>query len=110
MAPPFQSCEFDILFGKGISHSGDVLDLGVEERLVEKSGAWYSYNGERIGQGRDNARTYLEEHPAILTTLEGQLLERKGIHRPQASGAEEPSDQGMSTTNGSRTKAVRARA
>lgn len=109
MAPPFQSCEFDILFGKGISHSGDVLDLGVEENLVEKSGAWYSYNGERIGQGRDNARQYLEERPEALLSLEAQLLERKGLKRSISPHAEETSDKAVAT-NGSRNKAVRARA
>lgn len=109
MAPPFQSCEFDILFGKGISHSGDVLDLGVEENLVEKSGAWYSYNGERIGQGRDNARQYLEERPEALLSLEAQLLERKGLKRSISPHAEETSDKAIAT-NGSRNKAVRARA
>jgi recombination protein RecA len=85
MAPPFEQCEFDILFGKGISRSGDVLDLGSDMKLVDKSGAWYSYNGERIGQGRDNARTYLEEHPAMLVDLENRILEARGVKRPDTS-------------------------
>src|SRR4051812_7061970 len=70
MAPPFQSCEFDILFGTGISRSGDILDLASEANVIEKSGAWYSYNGERIGQGRENARVFLQEHPAMMAELE----------------------------------------
>ena len=63
MAPPFREVEFDILYGQGISHSGDVIDLAVEANIVEKSGAWFSFQGERIGQGRENARTFLEQHP-----------------------------------------------
>ncbi|MEM1417113.1 MAG: recombinase RecA [Myxococcota bacterium] len=81
LAPPFQLCEFDILFGKGISRSGDVLDLGVAANIVDKSGAWYSYNGERLGQGRDNTRTFLEEHPELLAEIEGKLLEKHGLKR-----------------------------
>ena len=84
MAPPFQSCEFDILFGEGISRTGDVLDLGVEAGVVEKSGAWYSYQGERIGQGRENARSYLKEHPEMLERMEAQVLEKHGLGRTDA--------------------------
>ena len=70
MAPPFREVEFDILYGQGISRSGDVLDLASDLNLVEKSGAWFSYQGERIGQGRENAKTYLEQHPELLDKLE----------------------------------------
>jgi recombination protein RecA len=87
LAPPFLACEFDILFGKGISRSGDVIDLATELKIIDKSGAWYSYNGERIGQGRDNARTYLEEHAHLLAEIEGKVLEAKGIKRV---GAQKP--------------------
>src|SRR5262245_7574241 len=66
MAPPFTECEFDIVFGRGISRSGDVVDLGSELGVIEKSGAWYSCQGERIGQGRDNARAHLEQHPEMM--------------------------------------------
>ena len=69
------------MFGEGISRTGDVLDLGVEIGVVEKSGAWYSYQGERIGQGRENARTYLKEHPEMLERMEAQVLEKKGLSR-----------------------------
>lgn len=81
MAPPFTECEFDILFGRGISRSGDALDLASEVGIVEKSGAWYSFDGERIGQGRDNSRNWLEEHPAALAKIEAALLERAGVKR-----------------------------
>jgi recombination protein RecA len=91
LAPPFTSCEFDILFGKGISRSGDIIDLATELKIIDKSGAWYSYNGERVGQGRDNARVYLEEHPQLLAEIENKVLEAKGLRRAkaQAQAAEE---------------------
>ncbi len=79
LAPPFRLCEFDILFGTGISRTGDVLDLGVEADIINKSGAWYSYGEERVGQGRDNARTFLEEHPEILAAVERKLLQKHGL-------------------------------
>jgi recombination protein RecA len=83
IAPPFTACEFDILFGEGISKSGDALDLGVEANIVEKSGAWYSYNGDRIGQGRETARQYLKDHPDALTEIERKVLAAKGVIRDQ---------------------------
>ncbi len=89
MAPPFQDCEFDILFGKGISYSGDVLDLAAEANIVEKSGAWYSYKGERIGQGRDNARGYLDEHPKMLEAIRAQVLQKHGLAPEVAVPAKE---------------------
>ncbi len=79
LAPPFRLCEFDILFGKGISRTGDVLDLGVEAGIINKSGAWYSCGDERIGQGRDNARTFLDEHPDMLAQIERKLLQKHGL-------------------------------
>ncbi|MEM7446947.1 MAG: recombinase RecA [Myxococcota bacterium] len=85
LAPPFQVCEFDILFGKGISRSGDVLDLGVADNIVDKSGSWYSYKGDRIGQGRDNARRFLEEHPELYNDIEHRILEKHGLSRGGAS-------------------------
>jgi recombination protein RecA len=106
LAPPFMSCEFDIMFGKGISRSGDLLDLASELKIVEKSGAWYSYNGERIGQGRDNVRNYLEEHPEMMGAIEAKVFEAKGL-KPNvpveaAATAEKP--------NGKNADAKRARA
>jgi recombination protein RecA len=76
MAPPFKEVEFDILYGEGISKEGDVLDLGVSDSIIEKTGAWYSYKDERIGQGRDNARIFLKEHPAIMEEIEKKILEK----------------------------------
>ena len=73
IAPPFQEAEFDIMFGKGISKEGDILDLAVKCDLVSKSGAWFAYNGDKIGQGRENAKTYLSEHPEIMEELEQNI-------------------------------------
>ena len=73
IAPPFKEAEFDIMFGKGISKEGDILDLAVECDLVSKSGAWFAYNGDKIGQGRENAKTYLSEHPEIMEELEQNI-------------------------------------
>ncbi len=87
LAPPFREAEFDIMFGEGVSRAGDVLDLGAEADIVAKSGAWYSYNGERIGQGRENAKKYLQEHPDMLEAIENQLLEKHGIVRSLSANA-----------------------
>ena len=73
IAPPFKEAEFDIMFGKGISKEGDILDLAVKCDLVSKSGAWFAYNGDKIGQGRENAKTYLSEHPEIMEELEQKI-------------------------------------
>jgi len=73
MAPPFKQAEFEILYGEGISRLGEIIDLGVKQGLIDKAGAWYSYNGERIGQGKENARTYLKEHPDMAAEIEQQI-------------------------------------
>jgi recombination protein RecA len=73
VAPPFKKATVDIIYGHGISHSGEILDLAIETELIQKSGSWFSYNDEKIGQGRENAKTYLEEHPEILKALELSL-------------------------------------
>ncbi len=75
VAPPFRVAEFDILYGKGISHAGEVLEFGVNLEVIQKSGAWFSYNGERIGQGKDNARRTLEENPALMEEIENKIRE-----------------------------------
>lgn len=75
VAPPFKEAEFDILYGEGISRTGDVLDLAVDRNIVDKSGAWFSYNKERIGQGRENSRQFLKENPAMLAEIEAKLME-----------------------------------
>jgi recombination protein RecA len=81
MAPPFREVEFDIMYGSGISREGDVLDLAVLDNLVEKSGSWFSFDGERIGQGREQAKDYLKDHPAVLAQVEAKILEKAGITR-----------------------------
>ncbi len=81
VAPPFKEVEFDIMYGQGISREGDVLDLASNDNIVEKSGTWFSFGGERIGQGREQAKAFLREHPEILQRVEGQLFEKYGIRR-----------------------------
>ena len=113
LAPPFQLCEFDILFGEGISRSGDILDLGVADNIVDKSGAWYSYEGDRIGQGRDNARRFLEEHPEMLAGIERRILEGRGLsHIAGADGeaVDEAEAAQPAKSNGSSKKGPRASA
>ena len=82
VAPPFKSVEFDILYGEGISREGDVLDLAVLKNLVEKSGSWFNYNNERIGQGRDSARAFLKQNPKILKDLESKIYALAGLKDP----------------------------
>jgi recombination protein RecA len=79
VAPPFKQAEFDILYGEGISREGEIVELGVLHKFVEKSGAWYAYNGEKIGQGKDNAREYLREHPAMAAEIENKIREAVGV-------------------------------
>ncbi len=79
IAPPFKEAEFDIIYGEGISRVGDVLDLGAAHDIVEKSGAWYSYGGDRIGQGRENAKAYLKEHPSTLEEIEFKVKQTYGL-------------------------------
>ncbi|MFO0665980.1 MAG: recombinase RecA [Polyangiaceae bacterium] len=81
MAPPFREVEFDILYGQGISRPGDVIDMASDLGIVDKSGAWFSYQGERIGQGRENAKAYLEQNPALMEKLEQMVLQKYNIHR-----------------------------
>ncbi|HEV2764208.1 MAG TPA: recombinase RecA [Pyrinomonadaceae bacterium] len=87
VAPPFRDCEFDIMYGEGISRVGDVLDLGVTHRVVEKSGAWFSYKGERLGQGRENSKQALKDDPALLLRIENEVRAALGI--PKVGGEEE---------------------
>lgn len=88
LAPPFREAEFDILYGEGISREGDILDLGVEQGVVEKSGAWYSVGGERIGQGRETARLFLKEHPEMAGDLAKKILAKRGIGTPGEAAPE----------------------
>jgi recombination protein RecA len=89
VAPPFKTAEFDILFGEGISRQGEIIDMGVNAKVIEKSGAWYAYNGEKIGQGRDNAREFLRENAALAFEIENKVRESLGIPL-LAGGAEAP--------------------
>jgi len=93
LAPPLREVDFDILYGQGISRAGDILDLAVDHGLIEKSGAWFAMNGERLGQGRDNVRLLLEQQPKVLDKLEIAILEKVGIARPSPiNPADEPKD------------------
>jgi recombination protein RecA len=89
VAPPFRNAEFEILYGEGISREGELVDLGVTAELIQKSGSWYSHGGERIGQGKDNVRNYLKEHPEIAKTLEEKIREKAhaAANKPAASRA-----------------------
>ncbi|MBN1127696.1 MAG: DNA recombination/repair protein RecA, partial [Chitinispirillaceae bacterium] len=85
VAPPFRDAEFDILYGKGISFEGDLLDLATEMEIIEKSGAWFSYNGERIGQGREKARDFLVEHRDLLEEIEKKVREKAAARKAFAA-------------------------
>ena len=79
VAPPFKQAEFDILYGEGISREGEIIELGVIHKIVDKSGAWYAYNGEKIGQGKDNSREYLKEHPEVAQEIEAKIRAAVGV-------------------------------
>jgi recombination protein RecA len=87
MAPPFREAEFDIMYGEGISKEGDLLDLAVEKKIVDKSGAWFSYSGERLGQGRENVKVYLKEHPELRQSIEDKLRKELGLTRDRETEA-----------------------
>jgi len=84
VAPPFREAEFDILYGEGISKQGDLLDLAVDRKIVEKSGTWFSFGGERLGQGRENAKQFLKDNPTIFKTMEAQVRKELGLTREAA--------------------------
>jgi recombination protein RecA len=88
LAPPFREAEFDILYNQGISYEGDLVDQAVERKLIEKSGAWFSYKGERLGQGRENAKLFIREHPDVAETLNLKLREILGLVKPAAAAVE----------------------
>ena len=81
MAPPFREAEFDIMYGEGVSREGDLIDIAVEHKIIDKSGAWFSYSGERLGQGRENVKTYLKEHIELRTTIEEKVRKALGMSR-----------------------------
>ncbi|OPZ22356.1 MAG: recombinase A [candidate division BRC1 bacterium ADurb.BinA364] len=102
LAPPFREAEFDLMFGHGISYEGDLVDLGVEHKVVEKSGAWFSYNGERMGQGRENAKLFLRDHPEVAREIHDRIVAIVNPPEPardapaelSAAAAEEPAENG----------------
>jgi recombination protein RecA len=106
MAPPFRQVEFDIMYGEGISKVGELVDLGVAANLVEKSGAWFSYDGQRIGQGRENAKQFMKENPEVAAKLESQLRQNAGLVAesllvgPEKDEAEEAVSSGEGTEDG----------
>ena len=89
LAPPFREAEFDVMYGEGISRTGDLLDLGVEKRIIEKSGAWFAYNGERLGQGRENVKQFLKDNPDIYKSIEERVRKELGL----GGGATVPNEQ-----------------
>ncbi len=92
MAPPFRQVEFDIMYGEGISRTGDLLDLAVENKIVDKSGAWYSFQGERVGQGRENAKLFLAEHDDMADQIQDLILQHYGLTDPPADEPEAAAD------------------
>jgi recombination protein RecA len=93
IAPPFKEAEFDIMFGKGISREGDILDLAVLHDIVNKSGAWYSYKGEKIGQGRENTKIYLQEHPEVCKEIEQLVRNKVGIGEAAVESADHSTEE-----------------
>ncbi|MGH9850773.1 MAG: recombinase RecA, partial [Blastocatellia bacterium] len=87
VAPPFREAEFDIMYGEGISRLGEIIDIGVENKIVDKSGAWFSYKGERLGQGRDNSKNTLRDNPELRDRIEAEVRATLGIGKPQAAAA-----------------------
>ncbi|MEZ5289375.1 MAG: recombinase RecA [Vicinamibacterales bacterium] len=87
MAPPFRDAEFDIVYGEGVSREGDLLDLAVDKKIVEKSGAWFAYGGERLGQGRENVKAFLKEHPEIRASIEDKVRRELGLVREVEAAA-----------------------
>jgi recombination protein RecA len=87
VAPPFREAEFDIVYGEGISKLGELIDIGVEHKIVDKAGAWFSYKGERLGQGRDNAKNTLRDNPGMRDRIEAEVRAALGIGKPQAAAA-----------------------
>jgi recombination protein RecA len=93
VAPPFREALFDILYGEGISREGEVIELGVAQNIIEKSGAWYAYKGERIGQGKDNTRDYLREHPELSAEIEAKIRAAVGVPVPGPARGAAPADE-----------------
>ena len=84
VAPPFRQAEFDIMYGKGISREGSLIDVGVEQGIVKKSGAWYTYEGEQLGQGRENSKQFLTENPEVMVEIDGRIRSQLGMNDSSA--------------------------
>ena len=103
MAPPFKQAEFDILYGQGISREGGLLDLGVDHGVIRKSGAWYTYGSDQLGQGKENARTFLKDNPELADEIENKILAALGVGEPArraeeaAAAAEQDDDKSAKT-------------
>lgn len=110
IAPPFKQAEFDIMYGAGISREGEIIDLGVVAGIVDKAGAWFSYNGDRIGQGKDNVREYLREHPAMAVEIENRVREKLGVvaRTPSVAEAAASAAAAPKAASGKASKAVAA--
>ena len=110
IAPPFKQAEFDIMYGAGISREGEIIDLGVVAGIVDKAGAWFSYNGDRIGQGKDNVREYLREHPAMAVEIENRVREKLGVvaRTPSVAEAAASAAAAPKTASSKASKAVAA--
>ncbi|HEY6046410.1 MAG TPA: hypothetical protein VIU65_07390, partial [Pyrinomonadaceae bacterium] len=100
VAPPFREAEFDIMYGEGISREGDLLDLASNNRVVEKSGAWFSYKGDRLGQGRENAKQTLKDHPELVRRIENEVKKALGMPVKEEAPAETPAEQKKAATVG----------
>jgi len=101
LAPPFKQVEFDIMYGEGVSKAGEILDLGVKAGVVEKSGSWFSYDSQRIGQGRENAKTFLKNNPDVAARLEVAIRQNAGLIAEQIlAGAENEDDDGDEAEEG----------
>jgi len=115
VAPPFREANFDILYGEGISREGEVIELGVLHKLVEKSGAWYAYKGEKIGQGKDNAREYLKEHPEVAREIENKVRAALGVTQleelaPAPAKAEKPAEKAAEKPVAEKTRSKASKA
>src|SRR5207249_12170979 len=103
VAPPFREAEFDILYGTGISKEGELIDIASEQGIIEKAGAWYAFGGERIGQGRENARDFLREHPDVAVTIEGKVREKFGLRADAAEASNGSGAEGARAGGAART-------
>src|SRR5437773_346886 len=102
VAPPFREAEFDILYGSGISKEGELIDIASEQGIVEKTGAWYAFGGDRIGQGRENARDFLREHPEVAAQIEARVREKFGLRSGAAEGGNGASAEGVRAAEAAR--------